>query len=284
MLLAATAATAAAAATAAVAASRQKRRRQRTERYAAAAFESLLKTLDANDPDTGSHARRVAFASVLLAQAAGLTPREQRSVERVALFHDIGKIHQALFDIVHDDGDLTDEERERIRTHPRRGAEVLMPLAAFDPALADGVLAHHEQWAGAGYPRGLRGTGIPVAARIVAICDTFDAITHTRRYRSGRSPADAATVIREGAGAQFDPELAALFLKPHVLRRIEANLLKRAAAESGSIAPRSLRHAERRGARPASDDERDVPDVSFRWRDGGPVQRAQDQRTRTPRE
>ncbi len=275
---------AATAITAASVAKRQRTQRRRVERYAAAAFESLLKTLDANDPDTGSHARRVAYAATLLAQAAGLTPREQRSVERVALFHDIGKIHQALFDIVHDDGDLSEEERERIRTHPRRGAEVLMPLATFDPSLADGVIAHHEQWDGGGYPRGLRGTAIPIAARIVAICDTYDAITHTRRYRSGRSSGDAATAIREGSGLQFDPTLVDLFLKPHVLRRIEANLIERTAAESGAVAPRTSRHPERRRRENAGrTDSHEAPDVSFRWRDGAPVTNPQDRRPKTPR-
>ena len=231
------------------------RTRQQAERLAAALLETLLNAIDANDHQTGAHVRRVARYALILADAADLPEADQRSVERVALFHDIGKIHEALFDIIHDGNRLTDAECAAIATHPARGAEVLEPLAAFYPDLAEGVLAHHERWDGKGYPRGLRGTDIPLAARIVAIADTYDAVTHSRRYRSGKDVQQGARVIAEGAGTQFDPDLADLFLCPPVFECV-----KDAMRDSTRITKR-VPGDRRRGSQPTA-----VPDIPFRWR------------------
>ena len=122
----------------------------------------------------------------MLADAAGLDEHELRNVERVALFHDIGKINEALFDIIHET--TSSRPRARADRHPsatRRRRPP--PLSAFYPELSDGVLTHHERWDGNGYPRGLRGLEIPLQARIVAFADTFDVITHGRRYERERS-------------------------------------------------------------------------------------------------
>jgi HD-GYP domain-containing protein (c-di-GMP phosphodiesterase class II) len=240
-------------------------RAQSAERLAAATLESLLNAIDANDRETGAHVRRVADYALLLATAAELEPRARREVERVALFHDVGKISEALFDIVHDDAELSPEERDAIATHPARGAEVLAPLCAFYPELPEGVIAHHERWDGGGYPSGLRGEEIPLAARIVAIADSFDAITHSRRYRAGTDARHAADAIAEGRGTQFDPRLVDLFLSPPVFSQIEARLNAPAPDDSeGPIlpAPRIVR-SERR----ARQKESGVPNVSFRWRE-----------------
>src|SRR3954471_22751121 len=134
---------------------RERRRREAAERFAAASLEALLNAIDANDARTGAHVRRVAAYALILAHAAQLDSHQQKVVERVALFHDIGKIHEALFDIIHEDTHLTVAERRAIATHPNRGAKVLAPLAPFYPELAEGVLAHHERWDGKGYPNGL---------------------------------------------------------------------------------------------------------------------------------
>src|SRR5690348_9052369 len=181
---------------------RELKTRRAAERMAAAALESLLRAIDANDPDTGIHVRRVAEYALILCEAADLTDNECRSVTRVALFHDVGKIHEALFDIIHDVKRLTPAERREVTTHPRRGADVLEPLAGFYPDLQQGVLAHHERWNGTGYPRQLEGRNIPLAARIVAIADTFDAITHRRQYSDGRSANAAREILLDGRGTE----------------------------------------------------------------------------------
>jgi len=238
-------------------------RQQGAERLAAATLEALLNAIDANDEVTGAHVRRVAEYALVLADAIGLSAHERLQVERVALFHDIGKIHEALFDIVHDDTALSDEERRAIATHPQRGADVLAPLAAFYPELRDGVLSHHERWDGTGYPQGLRGTAIPHVARIVAVADTFDAVTHARRYKAGTSARRGAEVLRAGRGTQLDPALVDRFLAPDVFPRIEAAMRAAgaAAAPDGSAPAPSLTGGRRRRARETS-----VPEVSFRWR------------------
>jgi HD-GYP domain-containing protein (c-di-GMP phosphodiesterase class II) len=134
--------------------------RTKAERLSAATLETLLNAIDANDAITGAHVRRVAAAALILGEAAGLDERTLRSIERVALFHDIGKLHGALSDIFHEQTKLTPEERRAVMTHPQRGAEVLAPLKGFFPDLPKGVAAHHERWDGTGYPRGLKGRRI----------------------------------------------------------------------------------------------------------------------------
>jgi HD-GYP domain-containing protein (c-di-GMP phosphodiesterase class II) len=232
------------------------------ERFGAAALETLLNAIDANDAVTGAHVRRVARYSLVLGDAMGADHHTCHTLERVALFHDIGKIHEALFDVIHGDGQLDPRERREIRTHPARGAKVLQPLAAFYPDLPKGVIAHHERWDGSGYPRGLKKKAIPLSARIVAIADTFDAITHSRRYRPGRSLAVGMQAIAEGRGTQFDPELVDLFLIPPVIERIRVEMHAARSVERIPVQRRRLRHGG---------SELDAPDVSFRWRDTAPV-------------
>jgi HD-GYP domain-containing protein (c-di-GMP phosphodiesterase class II) len=127
---------------------------------------------------------------------------------------------------------------------------VLDPLAAFYPELPEGVLSHHERWDGKGYPRGLKGRRIPIEARITTIADTFDAVTHHRRYRAGRRVALAADVLAEGRGTQFDPELVDLALLPPILEQLSKI---------------HIDSRPRRRSRTARSKE-PGPDVSFRWR------------------
>ena len=227
--------------------------RTKAERLAAATLETLLNAIDANDAVTGAHVRRVATYALILGEAAGYDEKTLRSIERVALFHDVGKLHEALTDIFHDPAKLTPDERRAVRTHPQRGAEVLAPLSVFYPDLGKGVAAHHERWDGTGYPRGLKGTRIPLTARVVAIADSFDAITHRRRYSHARSFSEAMKAIAEGKGTQFDLELVDLFLTPNVLAKIEKAMRQ-------AHASRPKRKNRRRG------EAQGVPDVTFRWR------------------
>jgi HD-GYP domain-containing protein (c-di-GMP phosphodiesterase class II) len=140
-----------------------------------------------------------------------------------------------------------------VRTHPTRGAEVLAPLLPFYPDLGKGVEAHHERWDGSGYPRGLKGKRIPLAARVVTIADTFDAITHRRRYSHARSFGEATKAISEGRSTQFDPQLVDLFLSPPVLASIEKEMRR-------VHSPRKKHTNRRHGAAQNS------PDITFRWR------------------
>jgi putative two-component system response regulator len=233
---------------------RERRSRRALERFAAAGLETLLNAIEANDSQTGQHVRRVANYALIIADAAGVDERECHAIERVALFHDIGKIHEALFDIVHDDHQLSAAERREIDTHPRRGADVLAPLNAFYPELSEGVLSHHERWDGTGYPRGLRGTRIPLEARIVAIADTFDAVAHTRRYQKGRGVDDAFRVINEGRGTQFDPAFVDLVMLPPIRTRLAREHIVWGHRQPG----RRSRTRE------------SVPDIQFRWRSESP--------------
>jgi len=232
---------------------REHKMRTLAERLSAATLETLLNAIDANDGETGAHVRRVATYALILGDAAGLPEHTLRGIERVALFHDIGKLHGALTDIFHDHSKLTPEERRAVRTHPQRGADVLEPLKTFYPELPKGVIAHHERWDGEGYPRGLKGKRIPVHARVVSIADSFDAITHRRRYSQARSLEEATRALAEGRGTQFDPELVDLFLSPPVLAKIEA-------ARRHSNMPRK-KPAKRRAGETQS-----APDITFRWR------------------
>ncbi|MDQ6636044.1 MAG: HD domain-containing protein [Gemmatimonadota bacterium] len=230
-------------------------------RLAAAALESLLHAIDANDPETGAHVRRVAITSVILARAADWDEVRQHRVERVALFHDIGKINGALFDVMRGTIGLTSAERKLIATHTDRGAEVVAPLASFYPELPAAVRAHHEWWNGKGYPRGLRGSAIPFEARIVTIADVFDALTHRRRYKAALPVGRADEIIAAGRGTQFDPDLTDLFLSPPVQEEIAAAQLVQAARPG--VKPRGgARSDPRKQAGP----RRDTPEIAFRWR------------------
>ncbi|MEX2179115.1 MAG: HD domain-containing phosphohydrolase [Gemmatimonadaceae bacterium] len=232
----------------------ERRMRRHAERFSAAALESLLRAIDANDAQTGAHVRRVATYALTLADACGVDPRMRRTIELGALFHDIGKIDEALFDLVHEPRSLTAAERRSIATHPARGADVLAPVANFYPHLTDAVLAHHERWDGSGYPRGLRKHSIPFAARVVALADTFDVITFGRRYRDGRAGTVACGIIASARGTQFDPDLTDLMLFPPVLASIMRS--HRAFVRSGSRIPqRHMSVVEERS-----------PNVRIRWR------------------
>jgi putative nucleotidyltransferase with HDIG domain len=178
----------------------------------------LLNALTADDPSTARHSRRVADLTDALAEACGcLGPDEQTTLRVGALLHDMGKIDDRFFQIVHSRKPLSPEQRTRIKHHPHQSAAILQPLEAMHPGIQRVVSSHHECWDGSGYPKGLTGEDIPLAARIIALADVFDAMTQPRRYKDGMSVEDALRELRKGAGKQFDPGLVELIASDPVL-------------------------------------------------------------------
>jgi diguanylate cyclase (GGDEF)-like protein len=176
------------------------------ERYG----ELILAILGAQQPDTCEHAFDVAALAAGVAARLGVDPIDRGLVRRAAELHDVGKI---AIDpaIVHKPGPLDDAEWAQMRRHTIVGDELLLaapPLRAVAPL----VRASHERWDGGGYPDGIAGADIPLAARIVAACDAYDAMTTDRCYRGGMSAADARAELERCAGTQFDPAVVAALL------------------------------------------------------------------------
>jgi putative nucleotidyltransferase with HDIG domain len=164
----------------------------------------LVRALDARAGEPGA-VRRVARASMELAAPLGLSPAQLETLELGALLHDIGEVRTPE-SILRKPGPLDPDERRVIEQHPRAGVEILEAVPLLTPAL-DVVGAHHERWDGSGYPQGLRDEAIPLTARIFAVVDALDAMTHDRPHRKGRSVNEALTVVRDEAGKQFDPRI-----------------------------------------------------------------------------
>ena len=155
------------------------------------------------------HAILVAACADRLARRLELTHIDRRTVVAGALLHDVGKL---LVDdrILEKPGPLTSDERREINGHPIKGA--LIVHASVDPEVVEVVRSHHERWDGDGYPRGLVGREIPLAARIVAVADAYLAMLEDRPYRESLSEDDALRELEEGAGTQFDPRCVAAFV------------------------------------------------------------------------
>jgi putative two-component system response regulator len=171
---------------------------------------SLARVLDAKSESTQLHSSRVAELCRGLGAAAGLTGLALADLGRAALIHDVGKV--GIPDaILGKPGRLDDDELRQMRDHITIGTELMAPLAK-GAALAPVIRHHHERWDGRGYPDGLAGEEIPLAARIVSICDSWDAMTNDRPYRPALSLDDAAAELRAGGGSQWDPALVELFV------------------------------------------------------------------------
>jgi len=180
----------------------------------------LLNALTADDPVTARHSRRVADLSFALAQACGRLPRREMATLRVgALLHDMGKIDDRFFTIVHSRKRLSPEQRAEIKHHPHQSAAILQPLEELHPGIQRVVSSHHECWDGSGYPCGLVGEDIPLAARIITLADVFDAMTQPRKYKDPMPLEEAIEKLDEGSGRQFDPHLVELIENGGVLPR-----------------------------------------------------------------
>jgi HD-GYP domain-containing protein (c-di-GMP phosphodiesterase class II) len=161
----------------------------------------LAAELESRDPYTHGHSRRVARHAVIIAIRMGLGEHEVATIRAAAALHDVGKINTPRA-VLHKPGRLTDVELALIELHPVDGAEIVSTLG--DPELTAMVRHHHERLDGTGYPDGLSGTEIPLGARIIAVADTFDAITSTRPYRPARTHDAAMQILDEEAGSRLD--------------------------------------------------------------------------------
>jgi PAS domain S-box-containing protein len=175
-------------------------------------LEGWANALELRDKETEGHTRRVAELATRLAQAMGVRDNDMLQIYRGALLHDIGKMG-VPDSIVLKPGPLNDDEWTIMRKHPQYAYDMLSPIAYLRTAL-DIPYCHHEKWDGTGYPRGLRGGQIPMAARIFAVVDVWDALTSDRPYRKAWQEEKALQYIQEQAGRYFDPEVVKAFLAP----------------------------------------------------------------------
>jgi HD-GYP domain-containing protein (c-di-GMP phosphodiesterase class II) len=171
-------------------------------------IEGLAKAIDKMDRYTSGHSDRVALYATFLAVELGLSPRDVEVVRQSALMHDIGKIGCVLN--LNKPGKLTNDEYEMFKKHPVFGRDILDPIKFLHP-LIPGVHLHHERWDGRGYPLKMKGNEIPIIARIIAVADTYDAMTSDRSYRRALPHEVAITEIERCSATQFDPEVAATF-------------------------------------------------------------------------
>lgn len=172
---------------------------------------ALINAIEARDPYTKGHSIRVTHYSSKIAQALKMNQEEVDNIQYAALLHDIGKI-KVQDDILLKQGKLTKEERLAIQEHPNYGAIIMKPVKAFQRILPF-LYYHHEMYAGSGYPQKLKGDSIPVESRIIAVADSFDAMTSDRPYRNALSIDEALKELQINSGTQFDPQIVDVFVK-----------------------------------------------------------------------
>lgn len=196
-------------------------------------IQSLAAAIDAKDPYTKGHSERVADYSVKIARALKLPEARVEKLKYVALLHDIGKMG-IREQILNKPSMLTVTEFDEMKKHSVTGAEIVGKVRRFQEE-TEIIRHHHERWDGKGYPDGLKGTAIPLGARIVAVADTFDAMTSDRPYRKALTPEEALKEIEKCAGTQLDPDVVKLFCEifPSIAQDIA---LKKTTARQAEVA------------------------------------------------
>ena len=174
-------------------------------------LEGWVRVLDLRDHETTGHSQRVVELTIRLAHRMNVEDSKLEHIRRGALLHDIGKM-AVPDEILRKPGPLTDAEWEIMRQHPNHAAQTLRGIAFLEPAI-DIPSLHHERWDGTGYSRGLKAEEIPIAARIFAVIDTWDAVLSDRPYRKARTEPEAREILREGRSTQFDPQVVDAFLE-----------------------------------------------------------------------
>lgn len=198
-------------------------------------LESVADTVDLRDPYTGGHSRRVTEYATGILRALGKEGPEVDLTIWAARVHDIGKV--GIPDgVLNKPGALTEEERTIMEGHAETGADFLSRYPQFVRGVAI-VRHHHERWDGRGYPHRLRETQIPFGARVIAVADSYDAMTSDRPYRRGMTPDRAVTILREGRGTQWEGTLVDAFVRSvaHLLEEPAAPMLRLVTADEGSV-------------------------------------------------
>jgi HD-GYP domain-containing protein (c-di-GMP phosphodiesterase class II) len=194
---------------------------------------ALANSIELRDHYTVGHTWRVTNFSMAIARELGWSEEKLNEVHMGGVLHDIGKL--AVDDsILRKPEKLTDEEYAKMKVHPERGARLLQDIASLHP-LIPYCLYHHERYDGRGYPYGLQGENIPIEGRLVAVADTFDAMTSNRPYRKGLDPEIAIAELEKGRGAQFDPAIVDALVRCYRGGRIQSVLQEYFATEVRSI-------------------------------------------------
>lgn len=171
----------------------------------------MVMAIEARDPYTSGHSRRVARNARLIAQAMGLREKQVKRVAVAALLHDVGKIHEVFAAILSKPGRLTAEENAIMQTHPIKSEELVRTVSQLGDVVAP-IRHHHENWDGTGYPDGLIGDNIPIASRIIMFADTIDAMTTDRPYRAALTETQVRSEFVKLRGRQFDPHICDVLL------------------------------------------------------------------------
>jgi putative nucleotidyltransferase with HDIG domain len=214
-------------------------------------IEALALAIEAKDQNTHDHLCRVRVYAAGIAAAMKLSDDEREALMVAALLHDIGKLAVPEY-IINKPGRLTPEEFDRMKIHPVVGAQILERVS-FPYPVVPIVRSHHEHWDGSGYPDGLKGEGIPVGARILAVVDCFDAMASDRPYRRALPISGAVSHVQKLAGVEFDPRVVS------ILAQLHEELEGRSLAESRKMEPLKTDITVRRGEAPGAGYERSEP-------------------------
>ena len=179
----------------------------------------MVAAIEARDPYTSGHSRRVSQYSTIIGRAIGLRGRDLERVTIAALLHDVGKIHEMFAPILQKPGRLTPEERAIIELHPIKSEELVSMVGELQD-LVKPVRHHHESWDGSGYPDGLKGEEIPLFSRIIMFADTIDAMTTDRPYRAALGEAEVRSELLKYSGKQFDPAICEMLLNSIHFKRL----------------------------------------------------------------
>jgi HD-GYP domain-containing protein (c-di-GMP phosphodiesterase class II) len=183
-------------------------------------LELMVKAIEARDPYTSGHSLRVCEYARSIARDLGLATKQVDQIASASLMHDVGKIYEEFAPLLRKEGKLTPDERMLMQRHPARSAELAATIAEFRGPVELAIRHHHENYDGTGYPDGIARDKIPLAARIIMIADTMDAMTTDRPYRKALSFERTMEELRKFAGKQFDPRLVELVAASANLRRL----------------------------------------------------------------